>query len=39
MFVNGIPATVIIAGLTLVFSLTTGIKKKLLKETKKGDKT
>ena len=36
-FINviGIPAVVIIASLTLVFSLTTGIIKKLLKETKK----
>ena len=33
--VIGIPAGVIIASLTLVFSLTIGIIKKLLKETKK----
>ena len=36
--VIGIPAGVISAGLTLVFSLTTGIIKKLLKETRKKKK-
>ena len=34
----GIPARVISASLTLVFSLTTGIIKKLLKETRKKKK-
>ena len=36
--VIGIPAGVISASLTLVFSLTTGIVKKLLKETRKKGK-
>ena len=36
--VIGIPAGVISASLTLVFSLTTGIIKKLLKETRKKKK-
>ena len=36
--VIGIPAVVISASLTLVFSLTTGIIKKLLKETRKKKK-
>ena len=36
--VTGIPAGVISARLTLVFSLTTGIVKKLLKETRKKKK-
>ena len=36
--VNGIPAGVISASLTLLFSLTTGIIRKLLKETKKKKK-
>ena len=33
--VIGIPAGIISSGFTLVFSLTTGITKKLLKETRK----